>query len=342
MAKTSMPNLRVRVKKSGKTYYYFDCGGKPRKEIPLGSDYVLAVRKWAELCTKEEAAAAVTNFVELAARYKRDVAPTKAKSTQSTQRSDLKHLLEFFGQPPAPLDEIKPHHIRQLLDWKKDHPTTANRLKRLFSHMFNMARAWGYTEAENPVAGIRGFELERQHDKSVPETVYQAVWEAGSQPFKDAMDLAYLTGQRPGDMLKFNERQIEKGVFVIKKQNKGGTPLRIRIEGEFGKLIERITQRKAGHKVWCVNLAVNEWGMPLTKATLRRLTEEARDQAIKAHPELAAEIKNFWFYDLRGKAADDVSDERGEQAAADLLGHDNVRTTQKHYLTRGRLVGPTK
>jgi integrase len=50
----------------------------------------------------------------------------------------------------------------------------------------------------------------------------------------------------------------------------------------------------------------------------------------------------MWFYDLRAKAADDVSDDRGDQAAADLLGHENVRTTQRHYLRRGKQVGPTK
>jgi integrase len=48
----------------------------------------------------------------------------------------------------------------------------------------------------------------------------------------------------------------------------------------------------------------------------------------------------FWFYDLRAKAADDTSDERGDQAASDLLGHDSVKTTQRHYLRR--IVTPTK
>jgi hypothetical protein len=61
----------------------------------------------------------------------------------------------------------------------------------------------------------------------------------------------YLTGQRPGDVLKFNERQIVDGVFLIKKQSKTGTPLRIRVEGEFGKLLERIANRRACQK-FCV------------------------------------------------------------------------------------------
>jgi integrase len=50
----------------------------------------------------------------------------------------------------------------------------------------------------------------------------------------------------------------------------------------------------------------------------------------------------MWFYDLRAKAADDTSEARGDQAAADLLGHDNVTTTKRHYLRRGKIVKPSK
>jgi hypothetical protein len=53
-------------------------------------------------------------------------------------------------------------------------------------------------------------------------------------------------------------------------------------------------------------------------------------------------IKNFWFYDLRAKAADDVGDERGAQDATDLLGHDSQRTTSRHYRRRGKIVRPTR
>jgi len=64
--------------------------------------------------------------------------------------------------------------------------------------------------------------------------------------------------------------------------------------------------------------------------------------AANKNPGQAADIKAFWFYDLRAKAADDTSDDRGEQAASDLLGHDSVKTTQRHYLRRGKIVAPTK
>lgn len=337
-----MQGFRARTQKSGKTYYYFDAGGKPRREIPLGSDYVLAVKKWTELQSHEQEAE-VADFNQLADKYERDVIPTKAKSTQATNRYDLKHLRQFFGgTTPAPLNQIKPHHIHKLLEHHKAHPTTANRLKRLFSHMFNMARAWGYTDKENPVKGITGFELEGR-DYDVTDAVFKAVWMAGSWPLRDAMDLAYLTGQRPGDTVSMTVRDIVDGKIAI-KQAKTKKKLRILVEGELKTLIDRIEKRKAVYKIYSASLIVNERGMPMTQGVLATHFEDAREAAAKvaATPEVAAEIRKMWFYDLRAKAADDTADKSDEQTAANLLGHDSVATTRKHYLRRGKVVKPTK
>ena len=77
----------------------------------------------------------------------------------------------------------------------------ANREKALFSHIFNKAREWGYTAAPNPCAGVKGF-TERGRDAYIEDVTYKAVWDAADWPTRDAMDLAYLTGQRPADVLK--------------------------------------------------------------------------------------------------------------------------------------------
>jgi hypothetical protein len=58
----------------------------------------------------------------------------------------------------------------------------------------------------------------------------------------------------------------------------------------------------------------------LTATVLRNHFDDARKEAAKAMPQLAQAIKNFWFCDLRAKAADDTSDDRGDQAASGLLG----------------------
>ena len=42
------PRMRMR-KRWRKVYYYYDHGGKPRREEPLGSDFILAVKRWADI-----------------------------------------------------------------------------------------------------------------------------------------------------------------------------------------------------------------------------------------------------------------------------------------------------
>ena len=165
--------------------------------------------------------------------------------------------------------------------------------------------------------------------------------QAASQPIRDAMDLAYLTGQRPGDVLKYTERDIHDGTLPV-QQGKTGARVRIRIEGELEELIQRIKARKKDFRVWHAALLVGEHGKPLTVATLRNGFQNAREQAAKTNPDMAAEIRAFWFRDLRAKAADDKADLMGEAEAQKLLGHTDGRTTSKHYLRRGRVVSPTK
>lgn len=116
------PRMRARKQRSGDTYYYYDAGGKPRREIPLGKVYTEAVRQWAELHHAEQhITSALITFKEVADRYQREVIPTKASRTQDDNIKELQHLLAFFNNPPAPLDEIKPLHVRQYLDNRTGH-----------------------------------------------------------------------------------------------------------------------------------------------------------------------------------------------------------------------------
>lgn len=348
MANKAMQNFRARLQKSGRTFYYFDAGGKPRREIPLGDDYIIAVRKWTELMALPASTAAVVTMIDLIDKYEAEELPKLATSTRATYRSDLKHLREFFSDPaPAPIEAVKPAHIRKLLKWKKDQPTTANRLKRLTSTIWNFGRGEDYTEKENPCKGVIGYTLNTR-DVDISDAVFAAVWKAAGEPARDAMDLAEATGQRPGDTLRMTELDIKDGLLSVRQgKGHGKVKRRIRIEGRLAAVLERIKERKRGYKVWSSSLAVNTRGMPLTKWTLRDLFTDARASAAAearkdGKTEFAAEIDVMWFYDLRAKAADDTAEEQGQQAAADLLGHASVSTTKKHYLRRGQIVKPSK
>jgi integrase len=334
---TNLPqHMRKRVQRSGKVYYYFDTGSKPRKEIPLGDDYFVALSRYAELNQTEKSAE--PTFGDVIVKYLGEVLPTLAASTQATHKSDMKHLEAGFAG--FTLDQIRPITIRDFLTKHKDKPTTANRCKRLFSTLWNHARGWGYTDAENPCIGIMGHALKKR-DVYVTDEVFDAVRACASEPLREALEFSYLTGQRPGDALKARVTDIEGGILAI-DQGKTGKKLRIEITGQLAELVARIQVRKAAHKTVHGQILMVRDGQPMTKQILRDHFAKAKEAAAVKHPELAKAIKEFWFYDLRAKAADDTSTERGEQAASDLLGHDSVKTTRRHYLRRGKIVVPVK
>lgn len=361
--------MRARTQRSGVIYYYYDTGKKPRHEIPLGKDYVEAVKKWAELEADQGSPHdSMITFKYASDRYLSEVVPTKAPRTQSDNIKELIKLNEFFNNPPAPLSEIKPIHIRQYLDWRSaeskkrmvilnservingksplkisgsEGQVRANREKALFSHVWNKAREWGLTDKPNPCLGIKGFR-ERGRDNYIDDTVFKAVWDTADAPLRDAMDVAYLIGQRPADVLKISRADIRDGELWI-TQNKTQKKLRVSIEGELSKVIDRIKSRK--YKVTSISLIVNEQGEKLTYGSLRTRFERARDiAATQTHDKnLSKLILSFQFRDIRAKAGTDMEASGGMGQAKDLLGHADESMTRRYVRYRtGKLVSPTR
>jgi integrase len=334
----SIARLRERKKASGTTYYYYDAGGHPRKELPLGSDYGLAIMKYAELerdRTSTALVAATITFRYVADKYFVDVVPTKAPRTIKDNEGERKKLLEFFDDPPGPLEAILPQHVRQYLNWRKSAPIRANREKALLSAIWNYARDMGYTSLANPCSGIKG-NKEAGRSVYVEDTVYAAVYEKAEIGLKDAMDLAYLTGQRPSDTLRMDERDVrDEQIWVV--QGKTGAKRRIEVIGELKALIERIMARKAGFKVRSTKLIICEDGQAMTYSMFRKRFDDARDLAGVSKAE-------FQFRDLRAKAGTDKAESSGDIVQArDQLGHTTVVMTEKYVRDRkGKKVTPTR
>lgn len=355
--------LRARHRPSG-TYYYLDTGEKPRREIPLGPDYVIAVQEWAKRTSSPRAPGEALTFRQVAEDYQRDVLPSKAPATQELNLREIANLYRFFDVPPVEFESIQPVHVRQYMDWRhkstlqakreanaerakegkseqaitgKEGQVPANREKALLSHIWNYARERGLTSKENPCAGIKGFR-EDGRDVYIDDALYALVYRLAEQPLRDALELAYLTGQRPADVLKFSRADIKEGALLV-TQGKTGKKVRVSIEGQLASLIERIN----GRKVMSLKLISAAGGTPMTKWELRGAFDRARDRAVIERPDLEAEIRNYQFRDLRAKAATDTDEGSGIAAAQDQLGHSTAAMTA-HYVRhrRGKLVKPTK
>lgn len=387
------PGMRARPR-GNLVHYYLDTGGKPRREIALGSDYVLAVAKWAELTSKPAPTDAVgpVTFADAwhgrgkCAGYKKDVLPTKASRTQDDNEDEIEWLLAFFNDPPAPLDSIEPVHITQYLRWrvkktkanaeernvlrtkqgKEPLPIAhdlghvrANREKALFSHVWNYAREEGLTKLPNPCAGVSGWE-EEGRDVAPDDVLVGRVLAHADKPLEFAMRMADIVGQRPADVRRCSETDIEgpvlldsedpdgnrqRGVLKV-RQGKTKAKLRLRIVGALAELIVEIRaykrdvaqRRGAGGKpvVLTMALLVNEDGNALTEAMLRSRFDDARDRA-------GVKKELFQFRDFRAKVATETDEAEGTRAAQAILGHTTESMTV-HYIRRkvGKTVTPRK
>ncbi|WP_216667381.1 tyrosine-type recombinase/integrase [Herbaspirillum rubrisubalbicans] len=347
--------MRARVQRSGAIYYYYELGGETRKEIALGSNYVEAVRKWAELeAAPPIAVTKVVTFRYACEVYQKRYLVENAPKTREEKLRQIEILLEFFNNPPAPLAEIKPIHIKQFMSWRVQRTqeamrkkelqieghegrVAANREKSLISHIWNTARAEGLTDLPNPCAGIKSFR-EFGRETYVYDEAFHAVWEKADVPTREAMDLAYLTGGRPADLLKIDETHLREGSIEV-RQNKTGHKLRIAIEGKLATVIERIKARKRAISgvVVSTRLIVNEEGQPLGKYALRFRFDAARMAA-------GIEGDDFQFRDLRAKAATDKTDKTKDiREAQQQLGHTSVVMTENYVRKRrGQKVMPTE
>lgn len=333
--KGAIPKLRAR--KRGKvTYYFYDHGkvGDKRIEEPLGTDRGLALKRWAEIEREHTLPPRIAlSFKQVGDRYMAEAVPLKAPRTQDDNRKEYAKLLEFFNDPPAPLEAIEPVSVRQYLNWRgQTAKTRANREKALLSSIWNFARNKGYTALPNPCAGIRGFK-ESGRDAYVEDDQFADIWQAADVCLRDAMDLAYLTGQRPADVLGLSDADVRDGVLYL-RQRKTGQKLRIGVEGDLADLLERIAARKAGCKVQSQRLIVNEHGRAIGVHAMGLRWNKAC---------AAAGVSGLQFRDLRAKAATDKAEGAGDiRQAQKQLGHTSVKTTERYTRNRrGEKVTPT-
>lgn len=321
--RTINKKLPMHMHQKGRHFYYVIAS----KWTPLGKDYAVALREWAKI--EGRAPEAAGTFAAAAAEWSNtELVKVAAKTQKEYARAIDARLSKVFGT--MPLDAIKPRHVYQYLTQHKA-PTAANREIAVLSLIFNWARASGLTDAPNPCAGIRR-NHERGRDRYITDTEFRTLLKhAGRQDLRDAMLLAYYSGQRPGDVLRMEWSHIRAGALWV-TQRKTRAALRIDIVGELARVIKQIRQRA----LVGTTIVVSATGKPVSYNTLNDHYVAARAQAAAELPAIAS----IQFRDIRGKAATDLED---PNAAKALLGHTTMAMTE-HYIKQrsGSVVQPVK
>ena len=142
--------------------YYFRPPIGARRWVPLGPDLSAALVRYAQLVsesphTDQTPEQLPMTFGELVPIYVARELPRKAPASQRGNWVDLSNLRPVFDA--VALDDISSVDIRSYLDLRgQTTEVRANREIALFSHMWNRAREWGFTQLANPCVGVRKFQ----------------------------------------------------------------------------------------------------------------------------------------------------------------------------------------
>lgn len=305
------PRMKGRRLASGKCLYYYQAAGK---QIPLGSNIIAAKEKWAQL---EAGGVGALRFPQVTAIYRKAVFPGLALGTRSHYALALDNLdlyLKAFR-----LDQVEPKHVKAYMR-KRSSKGAAVFEKKVGSAFFNWARAEGHTNCPNPFHGMkfskaekRAYNIGGKRDRYVTDAEFDAVHARGDAILQDAMDLALLTGQRPGDILKARRQDIVDGVLWF-VQEKTGAKVGVRVEAALQRVVARILARE--RPVPSMYLICDRRGQRLRYGPLHERFLKALGDA------------DWQFRDIRAKAATDSPDLKRAQQ---LLGHVTEATTASVY-----------
>jgi integrase len=291
------------------------------------------------LAGRAESLAAASTLNAVFDRYLLEKLPQLAPRTQRDYQGYIQNLRLVFGT--APPSAVTAGHVFDYRNKRAEKSVVqANREKSCLSAVFTAAVEWRIVK-ENPCRQVPKLE-EPPRDRYVTDTEFTSVYRLASPMLQCAMDLATLTGQREGDLLRLSRSQLtQEGIVFRIGKSKRRHPRHGKIvetaktvivewSPELRAVIERL--KKLGPNLR-VTLICSLEGRPYSESGFRanwhRLMQKALTERVIA--------ESFTFHDLRAKSASDEADPR---AATERLAHDDPRTTRKVYLRKPRRARP--
>lgn len=329
-----------------------------KKLFRLGTKLHEASQVWTDRMAQVAGPVDVRNIGDLLDRYAREVIPTKAATSQVSNRNQLPKLREVFGS--MPLLPFKPQLIYQYVDHrsrKKTDPITgkitggrisAHREIELLSHAYTKAVEWGYVD-RHP------FKNEIRLTGEKPRERYVEDWEvvealklpalrlSGSVLMIQAyLRIKLLTGMAQGDLLRLQPKLHikEDGIHNQRHKTAGSTGKRTIYEWS-PELRAAVDMALAARPRDSAFLFCNRDGAGYINETVGRASGwKSMWQRFMARVIEETKVENhFTEHDLRAKVASDAG---SLEHARSLLAHADSRTTDRIYRRKAERVSPLR
>jgi integrase len=249
-------------------------------------------------------------------RYEKDCLHELAERTQKDYRKHLVHLRADFGQRVAA--ELKPRDFAAFIE-----VTTGrfNRNKRLavLSAAFTQAVQRWYWLDRNVIRDVWRHPS-KPRDRLVTDAEFASLHSVAPLRVQLMMDLALITGQRQGDLLKMRWTDIKDGAWHI-QQGKTGKRLAITLTPSLKRALGKCAELPA-----CGNprefVILNESGRPYTSDGFRSVWQRCMRGWVKLGN------TRHTFHDLRAMCATKC---KTIEEASKLLGHSSLQMTRRVY-----------
>ena len=281
------------------------------------------------------------------ADWMRDVASTHSKKTQADDTFRSRVMTEAFADFRA--CQVKPPDVTEFLKPYQPRPRTFNAYRSAVREIMRYAEERGFREpGSNPVDALRTMTV-KARSRYITDSELRRIKVAAmfaqrkgdsvrvptrSGPMLCALiDLAYLTGQRIGDLLTLEWSQIGRdGIEFAPSKVEGSTGVRILIAWtpRLRAVIERIKGFKRRH----IRVVITtQEGQPYTYFGASIAWRRAVQRAVKA-----GGVKTAHFHDIRAKALTDKESRDGMQKARQMGGHSTEQQTSDYVRNKSAVL----
>lgn len=300
-------------------WWFFVPKTGPKVKLGREDDRSGALRAYADVMDAQPRAGTVGDLLD---KYLKDILPTKAPRTRKEQERQLSKLVEVFGD--VHITALSAPHIARYLD-DSEAKISANREIALLSHAYTKAMRWGMVTI-NPCRGVER-NKENPRDRYIDHAEFIVVLESAPASVAAMMGLAYLTGQREGDLLRLRRSAISADGLSI-QQGKTGKRLLIHWTPALRYAVEQCG-RLPDEGIISLWIVAQRDGTPYSESGFQTAWQRHIRDCLKK----GRIAERFTFHDIRAKAGSDAKDGR-------LLGHMDPKTLRRIYLRKPEAVGP--
>lgn len=212
-----------------------------------------------------------------------------------------------------------------------DTPSMHNRYRTCLIQILQRAAVKGWRTGANPAREVPRMETRGRHQRVTDADIAKVKAAAmigkdglptdSGPPLCKMIDLALLTGQRIGDIIKMRWQDVTPdGLYVVQQKGRGRRRILIQWSPALKAAVDACAEgtTRIGHLLKKNNgHAYTYWGI--------------RSAWVRACERAGIELDALHIHDMRGRAGVDKAKKDGKEATQQLLGHGSMAMTE-HYI----------